>query len=279
MIRAHLHARNSSMPLTELMNYFNDQLQTQSRASALPKNGFFKLNNGFSARFGSLLIHPHFQKIIYRSEYLYGIFGDLTVRSITGNRINLDDIYLSLDSREQIVHLDRLSRTLLSLNFLQHYDRHQVKLFLPVHPRHIASIDENHGKTFEVILSDCGLGPNRVVLYTNFNFDIDLNHFDRALSSYRDKGYSIGINIKSAADIEKLTALNLASHYAILDYAILDSKFVSDWNTFQSNQQSKKIEQIKPIVINTETSWSENNADLQLVSQLDEEQLTDMQLL
>lgn len=252
------------MPLTELMNYFNDQLHTQTKISSLPKNGFFKLNNGFGARFGSLLITPAFKKIIYKSEYLYGFYGGLNVRSTNGNKVNLDDIYLSLDSKEQIIHLDRLSRTLLSLNFLQQFDQHQVKLFLPVHPRHIASITENHGKIFEIILSDCGLGPNRVSLYTNFDFDSDFTHFDRALGSYKDKGYSVGINIKSIEDIEKLEKLQLSPHYVILE-----KKIANYWSNKIKLKPS--FSHIQAILSGSDSlTYLNTEIDLQIIDQTDD---------
>lgn len=252
------------MPLTELMNYFNDQLQVQTKLNSLPKNGFFKLNNGFGARFGSLLINPVFKKIVYKSDYLYGFYGGLNARSVTGNKINLDDIYQSLDSKEQIIHLDRLSRTLLSLNFLQQYDQHQVKLFLPVHPRHIASITEDHGKIFEIILSDCGLGPARVSLYTSLDATIDFQHFHRALDSYRDRGYSIAINIEFIEDIEKLEILNLSPNYVILD-----KKIANYW----SNKR-----RLNPALLNAQTILSKSDSinylntemDLQIIDTIDD---------
>lgn len=51
------------MPLTELMNYFNDQLQTQARTRSLPKTGFYKADNVYWARFGSLILGSDFYAI------------------------------------------------------------------------------------------------------------------------------------------------------------------------------------------------------------------------
>lgn len=237
------------MPLTELMNYFNDQLQIQTRLHSLPANGFFKLTNSFGARFGNLLINSHFKTIIYRNEYLYGFYGDLTIRSATGNQLNIDDVFNSLDSKEQVIHLDRLSRTLLSMNFLQQHDQRQVKLFLPVHPRHIASITEDHGKTFELILTDCGLGPNRVVLYTSLNLytlniEIDFTHFGNALTSYKKRGYTIAIEIKHTGDMDKLDKLNIEP-----DYVIVGKQYINSWNIHKKE---------RPYLKNTETIYLES---------------------
>jgi hypothetical protein len=250
----------TEMPLIELMNYFNDQLQVQTKLHSLPKNGFFKLTNSFGARFGNLLISTQFKTIIYRNEYLYGFYGDLAIRSATGNQLNIDDVFKSLDSKEQVIHLDRLSRTLLSMNFLQQHDQRQVKLFLPVHPRHIASITEDHGKTFELILADCGLGPNRVSLYTSLSVETDLTNFRNALGSYKERGYSIGIEIQHQEEIDKLGVLNIAP-----DYLITGKKFI---NALAIEKKQK------PFLKNTGTIYRESqgashfygDADLHIIS-------------
>lgn len=211
------------MPLTELMNYFNDQLQTQSKLYSLPKNGFFKLADGFGARFGNLILSADFQKIIYRNEYLYAFYGDLSIRSVAGNKLNIHDVFNSLDSREQIVHLDRLSRTLLSLNFLQQHDQSPAKLILPVHPRHIASVQGDHGRIFEIILEDCGLGPNRVSLYTQLDGIQDAEHFRYALLNYREKGYLISLEIHSPDEIAQLK-----TYGNTIDFVLTGHKFLKN---------------------------------------------------
>jgi hypothetical protein len=218
------------------------------------------LSNAFGARFGNLLINSQFKTIIYRNEYLYGFYGDLTIRSATGNLLNIDDVFNSLDSKEQVIHLDRLSRTLLSMNFLQQHDQRQVKLFLPVHPRHIASITEDHGKTFELILADCGLGPNRVSLYTSLNIDTDFTHFGNALISYKNRGYAIGIEIHQLEEIEKLKALNIAP-----DYLILGKKY---FNAFLVEKKSHAFLKNTEIVYIEQQGASHfyGNADLHIVT-------------
>ncbi len=105
------------MPLTELMNYFNDQLQTQARIRALPKTGFYKADNAYWARFGSLILGTDFHAIkAWNQTNVIGYEAELVVRASTGNILDIDSIFNSLDSNDQIVHLDRLVRTLHSLN-------------------------------------------------------------------------------------------------------------------------------------------------------------------
>lgn len=213
------------MPLTELMHYFNDQLQSQARTKALPKTGFFKADNQYWGRFGNLILGSRFQQIIsFESESVFGYNSELLVRSSTGNSLNIDSIFNSLDNNDQIVHLDRLVRTLHSLNYLQQHDGRKDLLSLQVQPRHIVSVDSDHGKTFEKILSDCGLGPERVLLHTRLLDQVTLPHFFRALTSYRSRGYQIGIYLRDENDIPLLLELGISP-----DILLVNHPKVSQW--------------------------------------------------
>lgn len=206
------------MPLTELMNYFNDQLQTQARTKSLPKTGFFKADNTYWGRFGSLILGSKFQEIrTIAGDNLVGYNSDLLVRSAAGNSLDIDSIFNSLDSNDQIIHLDRLVRTLHSLNYLQQYDGRKDLLSLQVQPRHIISVVSDHGKAFEKILSDCGLGPERVLLHTRLLDTATLPHFQQALASYRQRGYEIGIQLGSARDLDLLVNLGLTPDVIFAD--------------------------------------------------------------
>lgn len=218
------------MPLTELMNYFNDQLQTQARLRELPKTGFFKADNQYWARFGNLILGSQFAEILSANDdQLIGHYADLFVRSSTGNLLNIDNIVNALEDKEQIIHLDRLVRTLHSLNYLQQHDGFKGLLALRVQSRHILSVAIEHGKTFEKILSDCGLGPERVVLHTKL-VDVDsLAHFQQALSNYRERQYRIGISLQDARDWELLRLLELQPDY-IFSNPVLVQRLVDNPN-------------------------------------------------
>lgn len=183
------------MPLTELMHYFNDQLQAQAKLKSLPTTGFYKTGNAYGARFSNLTLSSRFRPIENpNGNGLVGHDSELLVRAVTGREFNIDDAFESLDDTDQIIHLDRLTRTLHSLNYLQQYDNKEL-LSLTVQPRHIVSVTSEHGKAFEKILSDCGLGPERVLLRTRLLDTNTLPHFQRAFVSYKSRGYKIGINI------------------------------------------------------------------------------------
>jgi hypothetical protein len=208
------------MPLTELMNYFNDQFQTGVHTDFLPKIGFFKINNTYMARFGNLVLGSKFHPIYATDDAeLFAHESELLVRSAAGNPLNIDNIFNSLDSNGQIIQLDRLVRTLHSLNYLEQIDLQQTDvhkingsnhlLALPVQPRHIISVVDDHGKAFENILSDCGLGPARVLLHTRLLDNATLKHFHKALINYRNRDYKIGISLMQPHDLNLLEKLDL----------------------------------------------------------------------
>ena len=207
------------MPLTELMNYFNDQLQAQTQARSLPKTGFYKAGGGYWARFGNLILGSNLRPIqAIAEDKLIGYEGELLVRSAVGNLLSIDSVFNSLDSNDQIIHLDRLVRTLHSLNYLQQYDTNQHLLSLPVQPRHIVAVSGDHGKAFENILSDCGLGPERVLLHTRLLDKASLPHFNNALNSYRSRGYKIGISLTQASELVLLEHLGIEPDIIFLHY-------------------------------------------------------------
>ena len=197
------------MPLTELMHYFNDQLQSQARSQRLPATGFYKAGNVYGARFGSLTFSSQFHPIVpTREDGISGFYSELIARSVTGKQFSLDEVFQSLENTEQVVHLDRLTRTLHSLNYLQQYDNREL-LALAVQPGHITGVAGDHGKTFEGILSDCGLGPDRVLLHTRLLDKASLAHFRQALLNYRSRGYRIGITVENAEEAALLQELAL----------------------------------------------------------------------
>lgn len=226
------------MPLTELMNYFNDQLQTQARIRSLPKIGFFKADRQYWARFGNLILGSRFQAIYpltpshlltpgepltgepLAGEPLIGHNSELLVRSTTGNSLDIHSLFNSLDSTDQIIQLDRLVRTLHSLNYLEQYDGHKTLLSLQVQSRHVISVTHDHGKAFETILGDCGLVPARVLLHTRLLNDETLHHFHNALHSYRRRGYQLGISLSEPYDIELLDRLDVIPDVVLIDHAL-----------------------------------------------------------
>lgn len=248
------------MPLTELMNYFNDQLQAQTRARSLPQTGFYKVSNSYWARFGSLILGSNLRPIQATTENkLIGYEGDLLIRSSAGNLLNVDSVFNSLDNNDQIIHLDRLVRTLHSLNYLQQHDTDpsQHILSLQVQPRHIVSVVGDHGKAFETILSDCGLGPERVLLHTRLLDNATLKHFNKALSSYRSRGYKIGVSLVQPRELQLLEHLGLEPDILFLHYPQMkDVAMERTQNASLSSREILKLFSAKRIIVSNTQSVS-----------------------
>jgi hypothetical protein len=244
------------MPLTELMNYFNDQLQTQVRTKSLPKTGFYKADNNYWARFGSLILGSEFQPIhAVREENVIGYEAELSVRASTGNLLNINSIFNSLDSNDQIVHLDRLVRTLHSLNYLQQFDGQDNLLSLQVQPRHIVSVNDDHGKAFEVILSDCGLRPDKVLLHTRLLDHATLKHFSKALSNYKSLGYKIGIRLTEVRSLSLLANLGVEPDVLFIHYPELEKALTPPvTNVIQAFIAPVELYQAKRILVTTDTA-------------------------
>lgn len=242
------------MPLTELMHYFNDQLQTQARLNELPKTGLFKVDNQYRARFGNLVLGSQFAEMrrIDNGE-LIGHYADLFVRSTTGNVLNIDAIVNSLESTEEVVHLDRLVRTLHSLNYLQQHDGFKGVLALHVQAKHILSVPQDHGKTFEKILSDCGLNPERVILHTKLVNELNLAHFQQALSNYRERHYRIGIHLETLEDwslLQQLLQQSLQQGLPLVsDYIFANTRLAS-----QLDREHNFMEKLQILVANLDES-------------------------
>ena len=147
--------------------------------------------------------------------------------------LNIDDIVNALEDTQQVIHLDRLVRTLHSLNYLQQHDGFKGLLALRVQSRHILSVANEHGKTFEKILSDCGLGPERVVLHTRLLNAADLPHFYQALTNYRNRQYLIGISLNDVQEWELLQQFNLTPDYIFSSAALI--KYIENLPQYQAS--------------------------------------------
>lgn len=255
------------MPLTELMNYFNDQLHTQARLHQFPRTGFFKVDNHYWARFGNLILASHFSPLIALStQESVGHYAELFVRSSTGKQLNITDIVNNLEDTEQVIFLDRLVRTLHSLNYLQRFDGETGYLALPVQPRHIASVAEGHGKAFEKILSDCGLGANRVILHTQLPSEDNTLHFRQAFESYRRHGYQLAICVTTVDDVERLSTVALDMDFIITKNLGVTTPLLTTGNlhhvcvlTTSSEHVSLLIETPVSTVTTTSSSFLQKN--------------------
>lgn len=184
------------MPLTDFVRYLNSQLPD------LPSpTHFVSESGGVHARYAGLCLESAFFPIVATGDgRLRGHHARLLVIDESGQPLDPELAYAQpRDDREFIV-LDRLVRTLHTLNYLIYRER-QSLLLLKVHPRHVASVSVDHGLAFEEILRSCGLIPGQITLEFDA-FDGSDAHLQRAIASYHSRGYGIAIGSFGRHDID-----------------------------------------------------------------------------
>ncbi len=198
------------MPLTQLVHYLNQQLDQQSRFRGVPPAQIYRQNDIYRAAFGDLVLDSRLSVLLdLRNPQRIGHDSGSIMQSADGQVLDVDAVYAGLGSPEAVIHLDRLVRTLHSLNYLHQFDGLDSLLSLSVHPRHIASVLADHGKVFERVLADCGLGPERVLLRTRLTNAVPLVRFQEALKNYQSRGYRLAIDVQDDADLLRVEQLHV----------------------------------------------------------------------
>lgn len=181
------------MPLHQLTEYFNQRFTEEYRLRKPPleyRSG--KVEGRFrDLRFGTTLkpvrrtSTPSVQVGYDAASWILSPGAD---EPAPGRRL-AEDI-----EPEQLVNLDRLSRTVHMLNYLP-LSHDDGSLFLPVHPRHVLFVQRDHGAYFEDILQRCGLPTRRAVmsLAVSPGYDRQLPILLDRFRSYRDRGYATAI--------------------------------------------------------------------------------------
>lgn len=217
------------MPLTQLVHYFNSQLERQARHSGV-SSSIEAVDGRYQARFGDVILHT-FLSPLQRlgSDELNGHYAGSLFYSSDDQQLEVDEVYEALAKPEEVIHLDRLARTLHSLNYLYRHDDLDTLLSLSVHSRHIASVTADHGKVFEKVLADCGLGPERVLLRIRLNRMIPLERFKQALDSYRSRGYRLAIDVETRADVLRIEQLGMALDAIFPGADWVEAGYASPW--------------------------------------------------
>ena len=196
------------VPLTELVHYFNKR----SRLSRGGAGGdCFELADGrVQARVGSCVFGTLFQPVVASaSGQVIGHEAHLRLQDGGEAGLPPSAIFLAARDDEELVHFDRLIRTLHALNFLQEREQHGGFFSLNIHPQLLRTVREHHGQVFESILTRCGLTPERIVLEVSDDGFEKLPRLIRALVGYRERGYRIAIDNfgRHSVDLERLEAL------------------------------------------------------------------------
>ncbi len=189
-------------PLTELVDYINDNLDLLASGSAEPT---------FSAQAARLRI---------RGLRVEADLGPFTLRTIAmhlvapcapnravahaarlgitaGDRVvSPDTVFRLQPSPAALVAMDRLCRVLHMLNHLaQRHD--ETDLWVPVSLGHLLAIEDGHGRFFEELLRRCGLGPGRVVLVLPGSpaRPADEARYGSVCANYRECGYRLALDV------------------------------------------------------------------------------------
>ncbi len=240
------------MALNDLTQHFNELLiQQQAALPQLPHTYFYEQDGQFYARFGSQQFGNQFLPIVCATDkQIFGYESRLWVRTALNSNIPVDDVFDALTSLDEVVFLDRITRTLQALNFAALEGHRGALLSLGIQARHILGVPSGHGRTFDTLLGDCGLATAKVLLHTRIPAEEHFGHFRRALFSYSAFGYRVGMHINNAEDWLRYQAWGLRPDYLILpaeyspgdealagmqtirpvegEYVLIDSKGYSD---------------------------------------------------
>ena len=190
------------MPLSEFVRYLNAQQALPE--SGLPSTMPFVAESGqVSVHFAKLRLESCFSPIVSLANgEVHGHAAGLRVFGRNNHRLlEPDAIFVLPGDDAQFVYLDRLVRTLHTLNYLTYRQRRtRGTLLLRVHPRHVASTPAGHGLAFEEVLRTCGLLPEQITL----EIEIDgcdgggdggdgRAHLLRAVDNYKRRGYAVAV--------------------------------------------------------------------------------------
>lgn len=174
-----------------------------------------------SSKFLGLSLHSVFQPVVDLQEQGRTIGYEALLRpSIGANDVVSPAFAFSFaDSQGKLVKLDRVARTLHTLNYLNLPDNPGL-LFLNVHPKLLTSINA-HGKVFERILHDHSVPTHQVVIEILENaVEID-SKLKEAVGNYRDRGYKIAIDDFGSKHSNLDRLWDIAPDYVKFDISII----------------------------------------------------------
>lgn len=183
------------MPLTEFVRYINAQLPFPKTASRFT-TPFASEGGRVFVNYANLRLESAFAPLVdTRDGAIRGHVAHLIATlKTTQQSLDVDEVFRLPGDDEEFIFLDRLVRTLHTLNYLTYPQRHSDGLLLlKVQPRHVASVVADHGLAFEEILRACGLLPEQITLELDIEGVDDFEHLARAVANYKSRGYRIAI--------------------------------------------------------------------------------------
>lgn len=176
------------MPLSGLIALFNRQYH-----QSLHEESLSVADGRIVGQFAGLSLGSVYQPIVSAATgRVVGHEALLRAVAADGTAVAPPEVFRLPEAGREIVRLDRLCRTLHTLNFLG--QDAPESLYLNVNAGHLMAIEHGHGLVFEQTLRKCGLEPERIVLEVLESAVADSAHLRQALEAYRARGYRIALD-------------------------------------------------------------------------------------
>lgn len=144
--------------------------------------------------------------------------------SMVGNVLTPQRVF-TLAANEDITFIDRLARTLHSLNYL--LQGAKGLLHLNVHPHHLLAVSMDHGRVFEGILRQCGLETRNIVLEIPEYAVPEKKRLVDAVSAWQEKGYLIAIDNVGLEQAQISRVRKLKPDYLKIDRALINAALIN----------------------------------------------------
>jgi EAL domain-containing protein (putative c-di-GMP-specific phosphodiesterase class I) len=174
----------------------------------------YSVDQRIHADYAGLRLDSLFQPVVRVDDEVASIGGYealLAIRTIAGlvplgPALSPQSLFALPHNREEIIALDRLTRTLHALNFL--IQGCNADLHLNVDPHHLVAVTADHGQVFEQILRQCGLDPTAIILEVSEHCIRDKARLRSAIASWQSRGYRIAIdNFNQPQQLQRVLGL------------------------------------------------------------------------
>lgn len=189
---------DKAVPLEHLIDYFNHQI-TASGSPTTPRNPLVMRQERVLGHFGAVELGTAFQPVVRgNSEHLFGYEALLRPRAGNRQRVEPSTALRAPTNPNDIIQIERLTRSVHLLNYLSCTDRHRGALFLKAGTPYLSSLIGDQGPTrgwyFETIL--CGLLPQHVIIdvHASSILGTHAKHVRAVLANYRAWGYRVAIH-------------------------------------------------------------------------------------
>jgi len=211
--------------LGEVLDYLNTREFLRAGSKKKEEETLFGKHHRIRAHYASFELDSLFQPVFdFKKRRVIGHEALLASVSsggvsMVGNVLTPQRVF-TLAANEDITFIDRLARTLHSLNYL--LQGAKGLLHLNVHPHHLLAVSMDHGRVFEGILRQCGLETRNIVLEIPEYAVPEKKRLADAVSAWQQKGYRIALdNVgREQAQISRIRKLKP-------DYLKIDSKLIN----------------------------------------------------